>query len=243
MHPFTIPPEISARVAARCGTPHPFATLVGPRTALVVVDMQNAFMDPALGHAVCAMAPAIVPVVNRLATATRAAGGGVFWIQTVHDETDDRDWAVMQAMMTPAARARRVAALTRDSAGYARWPQWKVELNPRLVDFEGQVERTLKHELAHLIAFTRANRRKIEPHGVEWRKACADLGIPDESARHTLPLPRTTQTRNYTYICPVCRNTVARVRKFSKRTACLACCKQHNGGQYDARFQFTLMKE
>jgi nicotinamidase-related amidase len=142
MHPFTIPPEISARVAARCGTPHPFATLVGPRTALVVVDMQNAFMDPALGHAVCAMAPAIVPVVNRLATATRAAGGGVFWIQTVHDETDDRDWAVMQAMMTPAARARRVAALTRDSAGYALWPG---------MDVRPEDERVEKHRFSAFI--------------------------------------------------------------------------------------------
>ena len=142
MHPFTIPPEISARVAARCGTPHPFATLVGPRTALVVVDMQNAFMDPALGHAVCAMAPAIVPAVNRLATATRAAGGGVFWIQTVHDESDDRDWAVMQAMMTPAARARRVAALTRNSAGYALWSG---------MDVRPEDERVEKHRFSAFI--------------------------------------------------------------------------------------------
>ncbi len=133
-------------------------------------------------------------------------------------------------------------AKLRSTAGYARWPLWKVELNPRLVEFDGQVERTLKHELAHLIAYTRANRRKIEPHGVEWRKACADLGIADESARHTLPFPRTTQARNFTYICPVCRNTVARVRKFKQRTACLLCCKQHNGGRYDPRFQFSLVR-
>jgi predicted SprT family Zn-dependent metalloprotease len=159
-------------------------------------------------------------------------------------ENQSREWLTALGIHEGSIKVQvHWNAKLRSTAGYARWPQWKVELNPRLVDFEGQVERTLKHELAHLIAFTRANRRKIEPHGVEWRKACADLGIPDESARHTLPLPRTTQTRNYTYICPVCRNTVARVRKFSKRTACLACCKQHNGGQYDSRFQFTLMKE
>jgi ureidoacrylate peracid hydrolase len=67
-------------------------------------------MDPAVGHAVCAMAPTVVPAINRLAASTRAAGGGVFWIQTVHDDSDDRDWAVMQAMMTPAgcARLRRI---------------------------------------------------------------------------------------------------------------------------------------
>ncbi len=34
MHPFTITPDVSARLAARCVTHHPFARLVGPRTAL-----------------------------------------------------------------------------------------------------------------------------------------------------------------------------------------------------------------
>jgi nicotinamidase-related amidase len=158
MHPFTIPPEISARVAARCGTPHPFATLVGPRTALVVVDMQNAFMDPALGHAVCAMAPAIVPAVNRLATATRAAGGGVFWIQTVHDESDDRDWAVMQAMMTPSARARRVAALTRNSAGYALWPG---------MDVRPEDERVEKHRFSAFIQGSGALEARLRARGFD----------------------------------------------------------------------------
>jgi len=60
MHPFTIPPEISGQVAARGRTPHPHAGLTGTRTAVVAVDMQNAFIDPGCGHAVCAMAPAVV---------------------------------------------------------------------------------------------------------------------------------------------------------------------------------------
>jgi ureidoacrylate peracid hydrolase len=158
MHPFTIPPEISARVAARCGSPHPFATLAGPRTALVVVDMQNAFMDPAVGHAVCPMAPAIVPAVNRLAKATRSAGGGVFWIQTVHDASDDRDWSVMQAMMTPAARARRVAALTRGSAGYDLWPG---------MDARPEDERVEKHRFSAFIAGTSPLEERLRARGFD----------------------------------------------------------------------------
>ncbi|WP_206026156.1 SprT-like domain-containing protein [Roseimicrobium sp. ORNL1] len=129
----------------------------------------------------------------------------------------------------------------RSTAGYAKWPMWKVELNPLLADFPGQVDRTLKHELAHLIAYARAGRKRIDPHGKEWRKACADLGIPDESARHTLPLPRSKQTRNFTYQCPSCAVKVERVRKFQRHTACLACCKMHNHGRYDVRFQFLLI--
>lgn len=128
MHPFTIPADVSARVAARCGTPHPFAVLDGRRTALVVVDLQVGFMDPAVSHAPCPMAVAIVPKVNRLAAAIRAAGGGVFWVQNTFDERSAREWSVMQDMATPAARARRAAAMSPGTPGHAFWPD--LDLQP-----------------------------------------------------------------------------------------------------------------
>ncbi|MEI6534612.1 MAG: SprT family zinc-dependent metalloprotease [Verrucomicrobiaceae bacterium] len=147
--------------------------------------------------------------------------------------------------LTDGAKNLRVEwnSRMRSTAGYARWPQWRVDLNPRLTEFDGEVERTLLHELAHLIAYARANRRRIQPHGAEWRRACADLGIPDESARHTLPLPRSKQTRKFSYSCPSCGHSVERVRKFKRHSACLTCCKKHNQGRFDARFQFVLKKQ
>lgn len=132
-------------------------------------------------------------------------------------------------------------ARLRSTAGYARYPSWAIELNPRLAEFEGQVECTLKHELAHLIAYHRAGRRRIEPHGREWRAACADLGIPDEKACHRLPLPRNAVERKLTYACPACHTTVQRVRKFRRPTACLHCCNRHAGGRYDGRFRLVLV--
>lgn len=134
-------------------------------------------------------------------------------------------------------------ARLRSTAGYARYPSWAIELNPRLREFEGQVERTLKHELAHLIAYHRSGRRRIEPHGREWRAACADLGIADETAHHRLPLPRKEVARKLTYACPVCQSQVPRVRKFRRPTACLPCCNKHAGGKYDGRFRLVLVKD
>jgi len=157
-------------------------------------------------------------------------------------EKQARDWLDRLGLHEGAMKLRvEWNRKLRSTAGYAKWPMWKVELNPLLAEFPGQVDRTLKHELAHLIAYARAGRKRIDPHGKEWRKACADLGIPDESARHTLPLPRSKQARNFTYQCPSCQVKVERVRKFQRHTACLACCRQHNHGRYDARFQFTLI--
>jgi len=78
MNWFDPPSAVVERVIARCGVAHPHTDLDPKRTALVVVDLQNAFMDDAVGHAVCPMARDIVPNVNRLASIVRGAGGGVF---------------------------------------------------------------------------------------------------------------------------------------------------------------------
>lgn len=126
MHTIDIPPEIPARVAARCGREHPFEDLDPRRTAFVVIDLQVGFMDPAISHAYCPMAERIVPAVNRLAAALRQAGGAVFWVQNTHDAGCDVEWSVMQRMATPEARARRVAAMTEGSPGHALWPHLDV---------------------------------------------------------------------------------------------------------------------
>src|ERR1700733_48662 len=118
-----VPDHIPARVVARCGTPHPFADLDPRRTALVVVDLQNAFMDDAVGHAVCPAARDIVPEVNRLAATVRATGGGVFWIKNTVDERCSIEWSNMDAMLSPEARERRTEAMSEGSKGHDLWPE------------------------------------------------------------------------------------------------------------------------
>ncbi|MEN0073417.1 MAG: isochorismatase family cysteine hydrolase [Paracraurococcus sp.] len=133
MHPFTLPESIQARVAARCGTPHPFARLEAGRTALVVVDLQNGFMREDLAHAWCPMAEHVVPKVNQLAAALRAAGGAVYWIQNTFDARCETEWSVMQDMATPAARARRAAAMSEGTEGNALWPGLEVRPGDEVV--------------------------------------------------------------------------------------------------------------
>ena len=117
-----VPADVSARVLARRGTLHPFDDLDPTRTALVVVDLQNGFMDERVGHAVCPMARDIVPNVNRLAAAVRATGGGVFWVQNTHDEKCLTEWSVMHGMSTPEGRARRSASMSEGTEGHQLWP-------------------------------------------------------------------------------------------------------------------------
>jgi ureidoacrylate peracid hydrolase len=96
MNGVNLPQSVVDRVVARRGTPHPFDALDPARTALVVVDLQNGFMDDTVGHAVCPAARDIVPEVNRLAAATRMSGGGVFWIKNTFNADSAREWSVMR---------------------------------------------------------------------------------------------------------------------------------------------------
>ena len=74
MHRLSISQSVIDRVVARRGREHIFDDLNPATTALVVVDMQNGFMLPVLGHAPCKMTHEIVPNINRMAECVRATG-------------------------------------------------------------------------------------------------------------------------------------------------------------------------
>jgi SprT protein len=135
------------------------------------------------------------------------------------------------------------SARLRTAAGRADYRGNVVTLNPLLREHgEAEVDRTLRHELAHLVAHARCGRRRIAPHGAEWRQACRDLGIGDETRCHTLPFPRRTVARPFLYRCPKCGREFPRVRRIrGRRIACLACCRRYNRGQFDSRFTLELV--
>jgi predicted SprT family Zn-dependent metalloprotease len=126
----------------------------------------------------------------------------------------------------------------RSTAGLAYPATTQIVLNPRLLGFgTAEVERTLLHELAHLVAHHRCGRRRITPHGPEWRQACQDLGLPNEARCHDLPLPRRKLARDFVYECPQCLTLLERVRAFRRPAACMCCCRKYAAGHYDERFK------
>jgi ureidoacrylate peracid hydrolase len=129
----TIPDFVVERVLARRGAEHCFAELDPARTALVVIDLQHAFMNDAVGHAVVPAARDIVPAVNRLAAAVRETGGGVFWIKMTHDDGCLEDWSVAVQLATPEMRAKRIAALSEGTLGHELWPELDVRPEDEIV--------------------------------------------------------------------------------------------------------------
>jgi ureidoacrylate peracid hydrolase len=133
MHKTSISQSIIDRVVARRGREHIFDDLVPAKTALVVVDMQNGFMVPEVGHAPCAMAHEIVPNINRLAQAVRATGGTVIWIQTAYSDETLTSWSTLYGMMLPKGRERRKFSLSPSNKGYDIFPDLKVEKQDLIV--------------------------------------------------------------------------------------------------------------
>ena len=131
------------------------------------------------------------------------------------------------------------------TAGHAKPAEGLVALNPRLREFPEEVDRTLRHEVAHLVVFAKAKGRRVAAHGSEWRGACALLGIPGEARCHHLPLPRRQMARPHVYGCPRCDFVVRRVKPLRApgRVACRTCCQQFAGGRFDARFGLVKRRE
>jgi SprT protein len=129
------------------------------------------------------------------------------------------------------------------AAGRADYRHKLISLNPQLIEHPAEIDRTLRHEIAHILAqFREKSRRRISPHGPEWQHACRDLGIADEKRCHTLPFPAARNAPRFLYRCPNCRRDFPRLRKIKRTVACLACCRAHNGGEFDARFRLKLLR-
>jgi ureidoacrylate peracid hydrolase len=117
MHPYVIPASVKERVIRRMGKLLARDTIEGKRTALLVVDMQNYFCAEGFPAEV-PLARAIVPNINSIARAIRAAGGIVVWIQTT-SAGGQAYWARFHAnMLSPARRKTRLAGLDESSKGF-----------------------------------------------------------------------------------------------------------------------------
>ncbi len=134
MHEFSIPRSVIERVIERRGREHVYDDLDPKKSALVVVDMQNAFMLPGIAHSLCPMAEKIVPNINRLARAVRATGGTVFWIKTTFTAEALQSWSTYFEMARPERVAKRIEALTAGSLGHQLWDGLDVQAQDPIVE-------------------------------------------------------------------------------------------------------------
>jgi ureidoacrylate peracid hydrolase len=121
MHRYVVSDAVKARLLERQGKLASRDTIDAGRTALVVVDMQNHFVAPGFPAEV-PLSREILPNINRLARAMRAAGGTVVWIQTTAAGGLEQWSNYHRFMLTPERRQKRLASLDEAAEGFKLYP-------------------------------------------------------------------------------------------------------------------------
>src|SRR5215470_17717620 len=126
MHSVEIRKEIRERVLARRGKLHLYDKLDPKKTALLVIDMQNAFVAPGAPVEVPA-AREIVPSINRLAAELRKRGVPVIWV--LHEnQPGGSDWDGFFGAFV-SDRTKAAGALTAGSPMQTLWRDLDVARN------------------------------------------------------------------------------------------------------------------
>lgn len=125
MHKIKIPQKtLDAAAKRRGGKAFAFPHINPNKTALIVIDMQNYFMEPGMASEV-PTAREIVPNINKLAVKVRAMGGQVAWVITSFDDNIFDDWSVMKDLFSPERCSAMIENLKKDAHGHKLWSDFK----------------------------------------------------------------------------------------------------------------------
>lgn len=120
MHQVALSPDVVERVKTRRGGKlHAYDRFDGPRTALVVIDMQNVWVKEGM-PAYSPYCQGIVANINRLAEVTRRAGGQVYWVRAIYDDAP-RTWSAYMEFMDDGLMRQMLSCLTEGHEGAALW--------------------------------------------------------------------------------------------------------------------------
>jgi ureidoacrylate peracid hydrolase len=134
MHRIEINAELLARLRElRGGGLHLFDDLDPTRTAHLVIDMQNGFMEPGAPVEV-PFAREIVPSVNAISRRLREAGGLNVFVQFTTPSDAVASWSSFYARFPAEVRAAHLAAFAPDAHYWRLWPGMDVDQRDLRVD-------------------------------------------------------------------------------------------------------------
>jgi predicted SprT family Zn-dependent metalloprotease len=100
-----------------------------------------------------------------------------------------------------------------------------------LPEAEMHVRDTVLHEMIHYYLW---HVKRPHGHTAEFHQIMRRVG-----AKRYNPVPKERAPKHW-YECPCCRKRMPAKRKLGI-SACAACCKRHNGGQYSERFRLRRL--
>lgn len=129
MHKIMLDPDLVARLTAeRGGKLHVIDKLDPARTAHLIIDMQNGFLEEG-GPVEVPMARRIVPAVNRISQAVRAAGGQNYFVQFTTPVGDLSSWSAFYSRFSPETAKSHQDAFTPGAHYWQLWSGLDVDEN------------------------------------------------------------------------------------------------------------------
>jgi ureidoacrylate peracid hydrolase len=127
MHKIQLDPDLVARLTqARGGRLHVLETLDPARTAHIIIDMQNGFVEQGAPVEV-PIAREIVPNVNRISQVIRAAGGANYFVQFTTPIGDLDSWSTFYGRFTQDIAKGHQDAFTPGAHHWQLWPALDVD--------------------------------------------------------------------------------------------------------------------
>ena len=134
MHKIDISPELIERLTnERGGKLHLFDELDPARTAHVVIDLQNGFMEPGAPVEVPA-AREIVPNVNAISKAVRRAGARNIFVRFTTPAAALDEWSSFYSRFSPQTRQAHQEAFAPGAHYWQLWPELDVRDDEAQVD-------------------------------------------------------------------------------------------------------------
>ena len=154
MHKIDIRPELLERLTQeRNGRLHIFDEIDPARTAHVIVDLQNGFMERGAPVEV-PVAREIIPSVNAISNAVRQAGGVNIFIQFTTPTDALESWSSFYARFPPEGRKAHQEAFAPGAHYWQLWP----ELDVRDERPEGRTRGVSRHSFPAPATCTRSCR-------------------------------------------------------------------------------------
>jgi ureidoacrylate peracid hydrolase len=126
MHEINLSPDVIEKLRSTRGHIHVFEELEIRRTAHLIVDLQNGFMEPGAPVEV-PIAREIVPQVNAISAALRARGGQNIFLRMTIDAESQSGWSNwFRYLLGPEGAAATADAFRRDTHYWELWPHLQV---------------------------------------------------------------------------------------------------------------------
>jgi len=120
-HKFQMPQEYIDRMIDRVGREHIQESFETNKTALLVVDMQNYFLDETQ-LAGCPVGQTIVDNINRIAITVRKTQGIVIWIQNFAPEHTPKSWQTVHERFSSEKGVLRIQSMSPGQWPFELWP-------------------------------------------------------------------------------------------------------------------------